>query len=262
MSVLVAVAPAPNMNRSLVRALVVSLLIHGVLLMWGPRWNIESPVELPPIVATLESMPTAQPGSAPPAPAPQQAPAADTPPRTEPAKPKVERKPRVTPKPERAAPAPQEKARPAPAESPVSTPPAETGESAPATEGADAVVPGADAPDAAQSAGALPQPSGPVVEGSALDAYRAAIYAAAEQYRDYPRYARARGWEGRAVVRLEMDARGRVARIAIVSPTSYEVLDKSALEMVRKAQRDVPVPAALRGRAFSVDVAVLYELKD
>lgn len=263
MTALIAMAPAPLKNRTLTLAVAASLLLHALLLVWAPQWQVSAPPELPPIVARIETAPAASPGSAPPAPAPPQA---EAPPPPEPPKPRVDKpkpkpKPRPAPKPERVVTAPSKRAESAPVESPAPVSPA-----APATPRAadevDGVVSGADAPDSTTSSGALPQPAGPVTEGDVLDAYRAAIYAAAGRHRDYPRYARAREWEGRAVVRLEVDARGLASRVVIASSSGYPVLDQSALDMVRKAQRDVPVPQALRGRAFTVDVAVLYELKE
>lgn len=251
---------APDMNRSLALAVAASLALHGLLLVWAPQWEVDTAVEPSPIVATLESTSEALPGRAAPEPAPQSqptpAPAPDTPPRSEPPQPKVEPKPRVAPRPERIAPKPRAESVHTPIEQ---APAAPSDSSATAREPAPS---GADVPEADQVIGALPQPSGPVVDGSAIDAYRAAIYAAARRYRDYPRYARSREWEGRAVVRLEIDARGRAQRITVATSSGYDVLDDSALEMVRKAQRNVPVPQALRGQAFSVDIAVVYELKD
>lgn len=263
MTASLAMAPAPLKDHTLALAVAASLLLHGVLLMWAPQWEADAPQEPPPIVARLEPAPTVQPGSAPPAPTPPQA---EMPP-PEPPKPRVEPKPqpkpapRPTPKPERAVTAPPQQAAPAPAGPSMPASPALPSTAAGAEEIEDASS-GTGTPDAATTAGALPQSAGPVTEGDVLDAYRAAIYAAAGRHRDYPRYARARGWEGRAVVRLEVDARGQAARIAIATSSGYPVLDQSALDMVRKAQHDVPVPQALRGRPFTVEVAVLYELKE
>lgn len=100
------------------------------------------------------------------------------------------------------------------------------------------------------------------VESVSVADYRSALNRAAGKYRDYPRYARQREWEGAARLRLEIDAEGRLRDIRVLSSSGHAVLDDSATTMMRKAQRDTPVPPSLRGRAFSVEVAVLYELRE
>ncbi|HEY9381461.1 MAG TPA: TonB family protein, partial [Burkholderiales bacterium] len=144
---------------------------------------------------------------------------------------------------------------------------------APAREELATAAPVAEAPStpAPTDAVVAPPPSAPVVEaGQAVVApepvsiaqYQLALNVAAKKYRDYPRYARAREWEGRVTVRLDIGADGRAQRIRVTKSSGHELLDNTALEMLRKAQRDTPVPDALRTRSFIVEVAVLFELKD
>ena len=57
-----------------------------------------------------------------------------------------------------------------------------------------------------------------------------------------------------------IDASGTLASISIRTGSGFDVLDQQALEMIRKA--NVPIPPALRGKGFAVDVPVLFSLKE
>jgi TonB family protein len=41
----------------------------------------------------------------------------------------------------------------------------------------------------------------------------------------------------------------------------YQILDDQALDMVKKGKTLAQIPAALRGREFTVDVPVIFELQ-
>jgi periplasmic protein TonB len=47
----------------------------------------------------------------------------------------------------------------------------------------------------------------------------------------------------------------------IRTSSGYAVLDDLALDMVRKGKPLVQIPAALRGREFTVDVPVIFSLR-
>ena len=49
-----------------------------------------------------------------------------------------------------------------------------------------------------------------------------ALNIAAKKYRDYPRYARQREWEGRATIRLDIGANGRAQQIRVTKSTGVE----------------------------------------
>lgn len=76
----------------------------------------------------------------------------------------------------------------------------------------------------------------------------------------YPAQARERGWEGRVEVRLVIGTSGTIKSAVIKSSSRYQILDDQALDMVRKSQRRLEIPPALRGREFSVDIPVTFEL--
>lgn len=108
----------------------------------------------------------------------------------------------------------------------------------------------------------VPAADAEAVDSVSLGQYRSALIAAARRYRKYPRVAVENSWEGRAEVRLAIDTGGSIASISIRTPSGYEVLDQQALEMIRKAKPMAPVPQALRGKGFTLDLPVLFSLKE
>jgi len=47
----------------------------------------------------------------------------------------------------------------------------------------------------------------------------------------------------------------------VKASSGYEILDNQALDMVKKAKPLTPIPAALRGREFTVDIPVIFDLQ-
>jgi protein TonB len=104
----------------------------------------------------------------------------------------------------------------------------------------------------------------PLVEGfdaGLLDAYRLALIDAARRYRRYPVQAMERGWQGRVEIRVVIGADGMIKRTHVKTSSSYQILDDQALDMVKKGTGREPIPSALRGREFSVDIPVIFELQ-
>jgi len=110
---------------------------------------------------------------------------------------------------------------------------------------------------------ALPAPAGeaPPDLGS-LAQYRLALIGAAKRHKTYPPRAIDRGLEGRVDVRLVIGTDGGLARALVQRSSGHDLLDRQALELLRKASELTPVPPALRNREFAVEVPVLYELKE
>ena len=108
-----------------------------------------------------------------------------------------------------------------------------------------------------------PVPAAPPPDiGSLVAQYRAAIIAQAKRYRRYPRFARDNGWQGKVDVRMAIGADGAIASLRVARSTGYAILDQQALEMVRSARPQAPIPDALRGKAFGIDVPVIFSLRD
>jgi len=162
-----------------------------------------------------------------------------------PSRPRVRREPEVpTPLP-RLEPAPvaAPQAEPAPAPAP-----------APAEPHAVATAP------APFPAAAPARPDAEAVDPSLFDAYRLALINAARRYKRYPPVAMERGWEGRVEIRVVVDANGTIKNALVKTSSRYQVLDEQALNMVKKAFNDL-AQAAPRGREFTLDVPVVFELK-
>jgi len=83
-----------------------------------------------------------------------------------------------------------------------------------------------------------------------------------KRYQKYPLVAQRRGWEGTAEVLLKIAADGRVIEIALGKSSGHEVLDREALEMVRRASPLPQAPQQLRGRELTVTVPIVFRLQD
>ena len=93
-----------------------------------------------------------------------------------------------------------------------------------------------------------------------MEQYRLALIVAARRYKRYPAIAMEKGWQGRVEVRMLIGANGMVVNASIKTSSGHEVLDNQALDMLKKGKTTVPIPLALRGREFSIDVPVIFNL--
>jgi protein TonB len=225
--------------RAFTYAVGASLALHAVLL----ALRAPEPQSLPSVPSVTITAHIAEPEAAPPAAAPVE-------PKPEP---KVE-KPKPRPKVERPKPAP-------PAPSTFSVAPAPVEPTPPSSEPAPAppveTIPG----PVASAPPATPAPAAPDLS-TLIAQYRSQFIGAAVRYKRYPLAARDNGWEGDVVVHLEVSANGELGELKVKKSSGHAVLDEQALEMFRLASPQVPLPAALRGRAFSFDVRAVYSLKD
>jgi len=175
--------------------------------------------------------------------------------------PRQEAKPE-TPRPVLAGPAPAapvvaQEAAPAPVPEPnlPVTNAAQTGPPAEVARAPESQAPVAPSDAAFRSAREAP------ADATMLRQYLVALVSAANLYKRYPPQARDRGWEGRVEIRLVIDANGTIKSAAIKTSSNYQLLDDQALDMVKKGKPRVQIPAALRGREFTVDVPVIFELQ-
>ena len=83
---------------------------------------------------------------------------------------------------------------------------------------------------------------------------------AAKRYERYPVPALERGWQGRVEIRVVIGADGTIKNALIRISSRYQILDAQALDMVKKGKSMTPIPPALRGREFTVDVPVNFIL--
>jgi len=121
---------------------------------------------------------------------------------------------------------------------------------------------------AVRSVDAQPAAASPAAARAGSDAdtgtlaqYRLALIGAARRYKRYPAQAMDKGWQGKVEVRLVVGANGATKSSLVKASSGYEILDNQALDMVKKAKPLAPIPAALRGREFTVDIPVIFDLQ-
>jgi len=253
-------------RRALEYAIVASLVLHAVALLSLPalpspplRSSSEPPLEArlvpvqppaahpPPPSPALKPPPVPVLKPPPPAPVPQPAPRHEV----KKARPVPKRIHRRILRPVQQASPVQEPPPPSPA---VSAPPPSAAPRPPV-----AAVPSAPAPVRA------PLPSRPQAApdtASLVALYRAEIIVLAERYKRYPRFARDNGWEGKVEVSLAIGADGAVASLRVSRGSGFSILDRQALEMIRRAEPQARIPAGLRGKAFDIRVPVIFNLRD
>jgi periplasmic protein TonB len=240
-----------NRNRTFHYAVLASLVLHALLLFAFPDLvdTARRVASLPPqIIARLMEP---EPAPAPPVPE-KPAAAPETPPARKPEAPK----PRVAkPLPQPQAPVVREM-RPEPAApSQAPEPPAPAAPPVAAIEPQPALAaPQSPAPSAAPSPAQAP-------EALSRDQYRVQLIDEARRHKRYPSLARENNWQGDVRVGVAVAANGRPT-VTLKGSSGYEVLDRQALEMFTQAARAVPVPPALRGKEFALEVRAVYGLED
>jgi protein TonB len=94
-----------------------------------------------------------------------------------------------------------------------------------------------------------------------LESYSSLLANAIAKYKQYPKIAQMRGWQGTVIADLEIDSKGTVISIKIKKSSTYEVLDNEAFEMIRKASPFPAPPESLRGKNFNVLVPISFKLE-
>jgi protein TonB len=248
--------PPDFRDRRVALAILASLLLHALVLYLFPGLLDSSRSRRPspgPIVARLVQ----------PQPAAEPLPAAAVP-----VPPKPEESVRPAPRPLRAPPVlstPAPAAVPPAIQSPLPAPwAAEPAQSAPSVSANPAPAGKAEpAPGQAGPAAPVAPPSaGESADPATIGQYRIAVIAAARRYKRYPRIAMDNNWEGQAEIRMVIGTDGNIASISIKTKSGFEVLDQQALEMIRRAKPQAPIPAALRGKGFTIDVPVVFSLRE
>jgi protein TonB len=236
-------------NRTFGLAILFSIVFHAALLLAFPGFLERRKPEIAPgpILARLVAAP---PTAAPPAPAAEEAP-----------KPQVE-----APKPSPAKAAPEAAKKPAPVAKPapqLKPAPAPTSAAADPAQPAAApapAVPAAPTPGVTARSEPPPATTPSVEEAGTIAKFRLDVISQARRFKRYPRVAMDNNWEGRTDVRIVFGADGKRVSITIVRSSGHETLDRQALDTLSKAF--VPVPAALRGKQFEIEIPVIYSLKD
>lgn len=234
-------------NRALGVALLASLALHGALFLALPALREAQQrrtAASEPILVRLTE-PQAKPAvsTAPPQPI-HEAQKSISPSRA----PKLQ--PQVRPTPTQTAPA-----------QPLSTEPRAESEVAPAPLQAAPVRQPVQATAGLSSADALPAQATPEApDAGTLAQYRLAVISAAKRYKRYPRVAQDNNWQGRVEIRMAIGANGAISDLSVRASTGHVVLDQQALEMIERANAMAPIPPALRGKHFVVDIPVVFSL--
>jgi protein TonB len=81
------------------------------------------------------------------------------------------------------------------------------------------------------------------------------------RYKEYPRIAQMRGWEGAVTMELRVSPSGGMLGARVHSSSGYAVLDEQALAMAARAQRfPVPPEGLRRDGEIAVLVPIVFRL--
>jgi len=230
----------PPPRRRLLRFLIPVLLAHGLLLASLPYWPNSSPpgrpgvsVELAPIATDSDESTVETAASRPPEPPVAPEPAPRTP-------------PPVTP----AAVAVLEPTRPAAPAAP-SPRPAEAAAPAVAARPPSIATPGNTTPVQARDSGTAPD---------WRDSYQDALRAALARQHHYPPRARRFGLSGQVLVAFTIEHDGQFSAIHLARSSNADLLDRAALDTVRRLGRFRPLPADYSEDRWAVSVPLVYRL--
>lgn len=232
-------------RRTLVQALILSLLIHAFILL---RVVGLSPVQIDAPAATINVMVRQEARSAPSKPVN----ALVAKPLTEPVKP-ASPKPRTVATPQLAVPEPSSSstaalpAQPEPQE--LSQPPS-------------SAIPASSAGGSVPKAVAAPAPVREGVSADELRQYRLSLAMAAKRFKRYPALARERGWEGSVDIALNGSSLLPEPEIVLLRSSGRTLLDEQALAMMAQATRVTTLPEGMRGRNFRIQLTMEFNLEN
>lgn len=154
----------------------------------------------------------------------------------------------------------------------VASPPAVLGEDQDAVAAPTASVPakgsvsgtgGRSLPVDAQKSGSGVQPSGQEgISAEEVRQYRTSLAISAKRFKRYPALAREREWEGRVEIALDFRRLRPEPELSVASSSGRKILDEQALEMILQASRVTDLPASLRERDFRVLVPIIFNMND
>lgn len=230
-------------DRTLSWAIGASIALHAALLLGFPDLldSAREAISPPPLIARLLA-PEPEPVPAPP-------PELKKPP---PPPPRLVAKPAPKPKAPVSPPPSQVHEPPAPQPQPLPVPPPPVAQPAP---------PPPAPPVALAKPQAAPSLPAEAPEKQLREQYRLQLIGEARRHKRYPPLARENNWQGNVLVAVRVGADGRPS-VNLKESSGYEVLDRQALDMFGRAARSVPVPPALRGREFALEVRAVYGLED
>lgn len=124
-----------------------------------------------------------------------------------------------------------------------------------------AAPPAAMPPAVAAAENGEPSESPAGISADGLRRYRLSLAVQSRRFRRYPAQALASGWAGTAEIRLQVGSDGQ-GTATLSRSSGYAALDRAAQTMVEAGAQRTPVPEALRGKAFSIVLPVLFDISD
>jgi protein TonB len=252
----------PHQFRALQIGIAASVLLHALVLFVAPGFR--APPRQLPALPTLSAVlrsppPSAEPASAPKAPAEPVREAQKPPPepKAEPPRPKTQTPQLTTQTPQPQA-APAAPTAPAPVTPAATAPAPVTASETKAGSSAAMAQPPPVLASSAPNAAAASSPADP----DAVQAYLVHLAANAQKYELFPEAGRGQHWQGIATLRLTIGANGRIRDIVVVNSSGHEEFDKIAIGMIRKGAPLTEIKPELRGREFSVDVLLKLTPRD
>ncbi|WP_333784725.1 energy transducer TonB [Thermocrinis sp.] len=82
------------------------------------------------------------------------------------------------------------------------------------------------------------------LEESFLKEKLSVISGIVQRYANYPPIARRMGWEGKVLISFVLEPSGEIRDLKILKGSGYEVLDREALEAIKRSYREFPKPPA------------------
>lgn len=109
-----------------------------------------------------------------------------------------------------------------------------------------------------------PPPAGPSQQDidAARSQYSSLLARSIGKYKQYPKIAQMRGWQGEVVLEVHCDANGNVVQTLVKQSSGHNVLDEQAMTMVKKASPLPPAPDVLKNKALILLVPVPFTLEE
>jgi len=77
----------------------------------------------------------------------------------------------------------------------------------------------------------------------------------------YPRMARKRGFEGKPIVAFTLESNGELVDLKLIEASNYDLLNKAALETIRRGIPYPPIPEPLGKNSISFNLPISYVLE-
>ena len=81
------------------------------------------------------------------------------------------------------------------------------------------------------------------------------------KFKQYPKIAQMRGWQGEIVLEVQLNGEGSLISSKIKKGSGFEVLDNEGLEMIKRASPFPIPPEILKGKSFSILVPIRFKLE-